>query len=65
MRKTFILRRILNFLAAWDQKQKNREIELLLASSGHRFSDQIERRILEGEMAAQALQPARHPWPLA
>lgn len=47
MRKTPILRRILNFLSAWDQKQKDREIERLLASSGGRFSDEIERRIIE------------------
>jgi hypothetical protein len=47
MRKAPILRRILNFLSTWDQKQKDREIERLLASSGDRFCDEIERRITE------------------
>ena len=49
MRKAAILRRILNFLSTWDQKQKDREIERLLASSGGRFCDEIERRIIERE----------------
>jgi hypothetical protein len=49
VRKLPILRRILYFFSA--QKQKDREIERLLASSGGRFTDALERRIMEREMA--------------
>ena len=52
MRKIPILRRILNFLSAWDQKQKDREIERLIARSGGRFTDELERRITRGEIAS-------------
>jgi hypothetical protein len=52
MKKTPILRRILNFLSAWDQKQKDREIERLIARSGGRFSDELERRIMQGVMGS-------------
>jgi hypothetical protein len=52
MRKTPIFRRILNFLSAWDQKQKDREIGRLIARSGGRFTDELERRIMQGEMAS-------------
>jgi hypothetical protein len=48
-RRLLILRRILYFFSA--QKQKDREIERLLASSGGRFTDALERRIMEREMA--------------
>jgi hypothetical protein len=51
-RKALILRRILDFLSAWDQKQKDREIERLLARSGGRFTDALERRILQREMTS-------------
>ena len=51
-RKTLNLRRILDFLSAWDQKQKDREIGRLLARSGGRFTDELERRILQREMAS-------------
>ena len=51
-RKTLILRRILNFISAWDQKQKDREIERLLARSGGRFTDALERRIMQRAMAS-------------
>jgi len=39
------LRRILNFLSAWDRKQRDREIARLIARSGGRFTDELERRI--------------------
>jgi hypothetical protein len=52
MRKTAILRRILNRLSAWDKKQKEREIERLIARSGGRFTDELERRIMQREMAS-------------
>jgi hypothetical protein len=50
-RKLLILRRILDLFSAWDREQKDRDIERLLASSGGRFTDALERRILEREMA--------------
>ncbi|HZV20962.1 MAG TPA: hypothetical protein VE986_05380 [Hyphomicrobiales bacterium] len=50
MKKTPILRRILNFLSARDQKQKDREIGRLIARSGGRFTDELERRILQREI---------------
>jgi hypothetical protein len=49
-RKTAILRRILNFLSTWDQKQKDREIERLLARSGGRVTDALERRMMQRAM---------------
>jgi hypothetical protein len=49
MRKAAILRRILNYLSAWDQKEKDRAIERLIARSGGRFTDALERRIMERE----------------
>jgi hypothetical protein len=51
-RKTLILRRILDFLSARDQKRKDQEIGRLLAGSGGRFTDALERRILQREMAS-------------
>jgi hypothetical protein len=51
-RKALILHRILDFLSAWDQKQKDWEIERLLARSGGRFTDALERRILQREMTS-------------
>jgi MFS family permease len=51
VRKTQILGRILNFLSTWDQKQKDREIERLIARSGGRLTDELERRIMQREMA--------------
>jgi hypothetical protein len=51
-RKTPILRRILNYLSARDQKQKDREIERLLARSGGRLTDALERRIMQREMGS-------------
>jgi hypothetical protein len=47
MRKISILRRILNCVSAWDKMQKDREIERLIACSGGRLTDQLERRINE------------------
>jgi hypothetical protein len=52
VRKTPILHRILNFLSAWDRQQKDREIERLIARSGGRFTDTLERRIMQGEIAS-------------
>jgi len=37
--------RILNFLSAWDRKQRDREIARQIARSGGRFTDEFERRI--------------------
>jgi hypothetical protein len=54
MRKTPILRRILNFLSAWDRKQKDREIGRLIARSGCCFTDELERRI-EGLLRSEWL----------
>jgi hypothetical protein len=51
-RKTLILRRILDSLSAWDQKQKDREIGRLLARSGGRFTDSLERRVMQCVMAS-------------
>jgi hypothetical protein len=51
-RKALILRRILDFLSVCDQKQKDEEIGRLLASSGGRFTDALERRILQREMTS-------------
>jgi transposase len=45
VRKTPILRRILNFLSAWDRKQRDRETARLIARSGGCFTDELERRI--------------------
>src|SRR5262245_62134697 len=44
MRKTPILRCILSSLSALDQKQKDREIERMIASLGGRITDELERR---------------------
>jgi hypothetical protein len=52
MRKAPILRRILNFLSAWDQEQKDREIGRLIARSGGRFNDELERRIMQRQIAS-------------
>jgi hypothetical protein len=52
MRKTPIFRRILNFFSAWDQKQKDREIGRLIARSGGRFTDELERRIMQGQITS-------------
>lgn len=49
---TAIFRRILDSLSAWDQKQKVREIERLLARSGGRFTDSLERRIMQRATAS-------------
>jgi hypothetical protein len=51
-RRASVVRRILNGLSAWDRKQKEREIGHLLARSGGRFTDEIERRIMLREMAS-------------
>jgi hypothetical protein len=45
VRKTAILSRILNFVSAWDRKQRDRETARLIARSGGRFTDELERRI--------------------
>jgi hypothetical protein len=45
VRKTPILGRILNFLSAWDRKQRDRETARLIVRSGGRFTDELERRI--------------------
>jgi hypothetical protein len=45
VRKTAILRRIINFLSAWDRKQRDRGTARLIARSGGRFTDELERRI--------------------
>ena len=45
VRKTPILSRILNFVSAWDRKQRDRETARLIARSGGRFTDELERRI--------------------
>ena len=50
--KALSLRRVLRFLSAWDQKQKDREIVGLLARSGGRLTDSLERRIMQREMAS-------------
>jgi hypothetical protein len=47
VRKTSILRRILNFASASNRKQRDREIERLIARSGGRFTDELERHISE------------------
>ncbi len=47
MRKTSILRRILNFASASNRKQRDREIARLIARSGGRFTDELERHISE------------------
>lgn len=44
-RTTLILRLILNFLSGWDRKQRDREAARLIARSGGRFSDEVERRM--------------------
>jgi hypothetical protein len=50
-RTILILRRILGFLSEWDQKQKEREIGHMIARSGGRLTDELERRIVERVMA--------------
>jgi hypothetical protein len=47
VRKTSILRRILNFASASNRKQRDREIARLIARSGGRFTDELERHISE------------------
>lgn len=44
-RKTAILRRIVDFVSAWDRQQRDRETARLIARSGGRFTDELERRI--------------------
>jgi hypothetical protein len=51
-RRTNVVRRILNGLSGWDQKQKEREIGNLIARSGGRMTDELERRIMQREMDA-------------
>jgi MFS family permease len=51
-RMTLILRRILGFLSTWDQKQKDEEIGRMIARSGGRLTDELERRIIERAMAS-------------
>jgi hypothetical protein len=51
-KKRPIVRRILDFLSAPDQKEKDREIERLFAWSGGRVTDELERRIMERERAS-------------
>jgi hypothetical protein len=51
-RQAGVLRRILDVLSAWDRQQKEREIGELLARSGGRLTDELERRIMQREMAA-------------
>jgi hypothetical protein len=46
-KKTSILRRILNFASASNRKQRDREIARLIARSGGRFTDELERHISE------------------
>jgi hypothetical protein len=57
-KKRPIVRRILDFLSAWDQKQKDREkdreIGRLIASSGGRFTDELERRIMQRDKASDS-----------
>ena len=45
LRKTPILSRILDFVSAWDRKQRDGETARLIARSGGRFTDELERRI--------------------
>jgi hypothetical protein len=45
-----ILRRSLNRISAWDRSQKDPEIGRLIASSGGRLTDDLERRIMERAM---------------
>ena len=45
VRTTPILRLVLNFLSAWDRKQRDRETARLIAGSGGRFTDELERRM--------------------
>lgn len=47
VRKTSILRRILNFASGSNRKQRDREIAHLIARSGGRFTDELERHISE------------------
>jgi hypothetical protein len=47
VRKTSILRRILSFASASKRKQRDREIARLIARSGGRFTDELERHISE------------------
>jgi hypothetical protein len=62
MRNISILRPILNFFSAWDQKQKDREIARLIARSGGRLTDQFERRIMKGEITSD-WSVGRWRWP--
>jgi hypothetical protein len=44
------LRRSLNRISAWDRSERDREIGRLIASSGGRPTDDLERRITERAM---------------
>ncbi len=47
VRKTSVLRCILDFASALNRKRRDREIERLIARSGGRFTDELERHISE------------------
>lgn len=46
-RKHNILHRIVHSISAWDQELADREVALLLARSGGRLTDDLERRIMQ------------------
>jgi len=46
-RKDSILRRVLNSISEWDQRQADEEIGRLLARTGGRLTDDLERRMIQ------------------
>ena len=62
VRQIPILRRILNFFSAWDRKQREREIARLIARSGGRFTDELERRISDEMVAGNRSPVSKGVW---
>jgi hypothetical protein len=46
-RRDSILRRVLNSISSWDQRQADEEIGRLLARTGGRLTDDVERRMIQ------------------
>jgi hypothetical protein len=42
-----IIRRLFGWIASWDRSRADREVGRLLARTGERFTDDLERRMME------------------
>lgn len=52
MRQGGRLRRLWSAIADWDRSQADRDVERMLARKGERFTDDLERRMLERASAS-------------